>query len=499
MKIQLNKIIKYSLVLAMSAVGFTACNDRFEALNTDPNQSSSTSTSFLLSNAQKTMMDFTWDEWFNGRRGNQLAQYWASNQYSQESRYAFRPGITNSYWAIFYARPLLDLQEVIRLNETAPNDYIGFGSTANQIAIAKTLQVWLYQNMTDTWGPIPFSNALQGSDAPNPKYDSQEEIYMGMLSMLNESINNFDVADMSVKGDLIYDGDINKWKKFANSLKMRVALRMADRKPNEAATAVSEAISSGVMTSNDDNALFRYLVGAPNNNPISEDYKTRNDFAASNTMVDELNRLNDPRVGFYYAPTVSGGTYVGEEYGLTEADAAATLDDDISQRSARVLAENAAGIYLDYAQVEFMLAEAAERGISGAGSAADHYNEGIRASMMYWNDGSVSSTDIDNYINSADVDYATLIGTESWREVIGRQKWIALYMQGIQGWTEYRRLDFGILQAPAGGSLGTSATVPNRLTYPTDEFLLNEDEYTNGVSLLGGPDDQNTKLWWDVN
>ncbi len=501
MKIQLNKYIKYGLFSACMAIGLTACEKHFQELNTDPNQPSQTSTSFLLSNAQKFMMDFTWDEWFNGRRGNQLAQYWSSNQYSNESRYAFRVPVTNNYWGYFYARPLQDLQEIIRLNETAPEDYIGFGKTENQIAIAKTLQAWLFQNITDTWGPVPYSQALKGAEIPFPKYDSQRDIYFGLLTKLDEAINAFDVNDGTVRGDLIYDGDITKWKKFANSLKMRVALRMYDVEPTAAAAAVSEAIASGVFTSNADNALFQYQNGAPNNNPLAEDYKTRNDFAASNIMVDELNRLNDPRVGFYYAPTANGGgsTYVGEVYGLTEADAALTLDGDVSQRNPQVLAETAPGIYLDYAQVEFMLAEAAERGAGGTGSAETHYNNGIIASMQFWDaNNSLSATDINNYIAQAEVDYTTLMTTESWKQVIGRQKWIALYMQGVQGWAEYRRLDFGILQPPAGGTLdGTS--IPSRMKYPTDEITLNGTQYALGVSLLGGADDLDTKLWWDIN
>lgn len=495
-----NKLKKPFLLLAVASLSLTACQEYFEELNVDPNEPSSTATSFLLTNAQKSMMDYTWDEWFNGRRGNQLAQYWASNQYSNESRYAFRPGITNTYWGFFYSRSLQDLQEIIRLNTVAPDDYVGFGKNDNQIAIAMTLQAWLYQNMTDTWGPIPYSQALKGAEFSFPGYDSQEEIYMGLLSTLTDAVNKFDETDNSVKGDVIYSGDISKWKRFANSLKLRVALRMADVKPAEAQAAAAEAIASGVMQSNADNALFSYMAGAPNNNPISEDYKTRNDFAASSTMVDELNRLGDPRVGFYYAPTVNGGQYVGEVYGLTEADAATTLDDDVSQRNTRVLAESAPGIYLDYAQVEFMLAEAAERGIAGAGMAADHYNKGIEASMMFWDvNGTLTSTDIANYIAQASVDYMTLMNSgETWKQIIGRQKWIALYMQGIQGWTEWRRLDFGILQAPAGGTLqGTG--IPNRLEYPTDEILLNEEQYQAGVSLLSGPDNMDTKLWWDVN
>lgn len=500
MKIRsLNKFIKGGVLGLCMVACFSSCDKQFEKLNTDPNEPSGTSTAFLLTNAQKSMMDYTWDEWFNGRRGNQLAQYWASNQYSNESRYQLRTAITNNYWAYFYSRSLQDLQEIIRLNETAPGDYAGFGSNANQIAVAKVLKAWVYQNMTDCWGPIPFNEALQGAEFPFPKYDSQKDVYTGLLTMLDQAINAFDVSDATLKGDVVYNGDISKWKKFANSLKMRVALRMADVEPTLASTAISEAITSGVFTSNADNALFPYIAGAPNNNPISEDYKTRNDFAASSTMVDELNRLSDPRVGFYYAPTVNGGTYVGEVYGLSEANAALTPNDDVSQRNAQVLAETAPGIYLDYAQVEFMLAEAAERGISGTSSAAQHYTNGITASMQYWDANStLSASDIANYIAQPTVDYTTLKGTETWKQIIGRQKWIALYMQGIQGWAEYRRLDFGILIMPTDGTLDGNG-IPTRMKYPLDEQTLNGTQYSAGLTLLGGVDGQDTKLWWDVN
>ncbi|MCH2023891.1 MAG: SusD/RagB family nutrient-binding outer membrane lipoprotein [Saprospiraceae bacterium] len=497
----LNNYIKFGFFCFFVTATFSSCDKRFEDLNTNPNEPSSTFTSFLLSNAQKSMMDYTWDEWFNGRRGNQLAQYWSSNQYSNESRYSLRPTITNSYWSLFYANSLQDLQEIIRLNTDSPDDYVGFGKTANQIGIAKVLQTWLYQNMTDCWGPIPYSQALQGADYPNPKFDSQKDVYLGMISALNDAINNFDETDNSVQGDLIYGGDISMWKKFANSLKLRVALRMIETSESAAATtAATEAIASGVFTSNADNAVFSYLGGTPNNNPINEDYQTRNDFAASNIMVDVLDSLNDPRVGFYYAPAANSGNYVGEVYGLNEANAALTLNGDVSQRGSQVLSATAPGVYLDYAQVEFMLAECAERGISGAGSAGTHYSNGITASMNFWDENAtLTTTDISNYIAQANVDYTTLInGGETWKQVIGKQKWIALYMQGIQGWTEYRRLDFGILQLPADGTLMGSG-IPTRMIYPEDEQTLNATEYTNALSTLGGADDQDTKLWWDVN
>lgn len=494
-----NKNIFAALGLSL-AIGFSSCDKRFEEVNTDPNNSTNTATSYLLTNAQKNMMDLTWDEWFNGRRGNQLAQYWASNQYSNESRYQFRTEITNTYWRDFYAIPLADLQEIIKLNSgDKKDDYIGYGKNENQIAIAKVLQTWLFQNMTDCWGPIPYSQALKGAEYPTPAYDSQEDVYMGMLTTLNEAIALIDETDTGVKGDVIYDGDMSKWRKFANSLKMRVAMRMADtNRSAEARTAFEEAAGRG-FTSNDDNALFVYLASFPNINPQALDYVTRNDFAASNVMVDELTRLDDPRIGIYYEPAANTGTFVGEVYGLTEADAAVTPNGDISQRGTAVLANDAPGIFLDYAQVEFMLAEAAARGWSVNGTAGSHYAAGIQASMEFWNDGSIDATAITDYIASPEVDYATLIAAgETWEQVIGRQKWIALYMQGVQGWAEWRRLDFGILQLPAGGILDGSG-ISMRMKYPLDEQTLNNESYNAGLGLLGGQDNQDTKLWWDVD
>ncbi len=495
--------LKKSLLIAAGlslSISFNSCNKRFEEVNKDPNTSTNTSTSYLLTNAQKTMMDLTWDEWFNGRWGNQLAQYWSSNQYSNESRYEFRIEITNSYWRDFYAVSLSDLQEIIRLNEGADKaDYVGYGKNENQIAVAKILQAWLFQNMTDCWGPIPFSQALKGSEFPAPAYDTQEEVYVGLLAMLNEAIALIDETDNTVQGDVIYEGDMTKWKKFANALKMRVALRMSDTNRATEAQAAFEEAASGAFTSNADNAIFQYLGALPNINPLAEDFITRNDFAASNIMVDILDNLSDPRIGIFYEPANNSGNFVGEVYGLTEADAALTPNDDVSQRGTAVLANDAPGIYLDYAQVEFMLAEAAARGWSVSGSAESHYNAGITASMDYWNDGSYDATDISNYIAAPEVDYNTLIGNgETWKQVIGRQKWIALYNQGIQGWAEWRRLDFGILQIPAGGVLDGNG-IPTRLKYPLDEQTLNANSYSVGVSKLGGADNQDTKLWWDVN
>lgn len=486
-------------IIAVILLGFMSCETNFEEINSNPNGPVEVPTSYLLTAAQKSMMDNTWDEWFNGRRGNQLAQYWSSNQYSSESRYQFRQSISNGYWRNFYAGSLNDLQRIIDLNTEDATGYEASGSSGNQIAVAKILQSWLYQNITDCWGSIPYTEALKGADARSPIYDTQEDVYRALLVTLKDVNDNLiDDTGAGVVGDAIYGGDMGKWKKFANSLRLRVAMRMADKDAATAETHIKEAIAGGVFASNDDNAVFPYLASVPNNNPLNEDRKTRSDFAASDIMVDELLALNDPRIDFFYEPAVNGGAYVGEVYGLTEANATATTDDDVSQPSSEVLAADAPGIFMDYAQVRFIQSEAAARGMTITGSAADHYRAGVEASMDFWNDGTYTAADVTAYLAQADVDYATLIGAgDTWKQVIGKQKWIALYMQGIQGWTEWRRLDFGILKVPADGVLAGTG-IPTRMEYPLDEQTLNKTNYGAAVSAQGA-DQLDTKLWWDAN
>ncbi|MEN9348873.1 MAG: hypothetical protein RLZZ77_2384 [Bacteroidota bacterium] len=499
-----NKKTIWALV-ALTVVGsLSSCTKNFDSINTDPNNPTEVPTSYLLTGAQKGLMDNTWDAFWGAQVGNQLAQYWASNQYASESRYQFRTGVTNGYWGLLYAGGsndagyqvggLKELQDIIDLCEATPDKYAQYGDPNNQIAVATTLKCWAMQMITDTWGDVPYSEALGGVANTQPKYDSQREIYLGLMSDINQAISLINESESGPQGDIIYSGDMSAWRRFANSLKMRIAMRMADREPAMAATAIQEAVTDGVMQSNADNALFHYLGAEPNFSLYYFNYAMdgRNDYAASNVMVDVLAALNDPRMSEYYAPAASSGEFVGEIYGQTDADAASTPDEDVSQRSEKVLSADLPGIYMDYAETCFILAEAVKRGMIG-GDAAEYYNNGISASFEYWGAGDASS-----YISQPTVDYATLEANgDSYKQIIGKQKWIALYMQGLQGWAEYRRLDFGILQLPAGGSLD-GAGIPFRMRYPIDEQTLNGGSYSNAVSNQG-PDTHDTRLWWDVN
>jgi hypothetical protein len=493
----MNKNI-WILMGLIGAIAFSGCRKDFEEINTNPNEPTSVSTGFLLTAAQKRIMDEYYDSFWGSRRAMQLSQFWSSNQYSNESRYQFRTETTNGAWRDFYAGPLQDLQTIIDLNEGSPEDVVGYGANANQIAVASLLQAWIFQHLTDAFGAIPMSEALQKGPNPNtPAYDSQEQVYGQLITMIDDALASIDESGSGPQGDAIYGGDMMMWRKFGNSLKLRVGMRMADVNPSGAQAAVESAIAGGVdgiIAGNDDNALFAYLGGAPNNNPINEDYKTRNDFAASNVMVDYLTGLNDPRLGVYYSPRDEDGTFVGEVYGLSEENAALTPNTAVSQRGAAVLAADMPGIFIDAASTHFILAEAAERGWASILSAEEHYNAGITLSMNFW--GISDDAAIADYLAQADVAYSTAAG--AWNEKIGAQKWIALYMQGYEAWAEYRRLDFGILQACQDGALQGDGSVPARFEYPLDEQTLNNEAWAAGVDANGG-DELTTKLWWDVN
>ena len=494
---------KYIWMICLTVVlVLSGCKKDFEDINSDPNSPNSSRNAYLLTGAQKGLMDNMTDTWWGGHMGNQLAQFWSSNQYSNESRYQFRTGVINTAWRLFYAGGsndagyavggLKELQTIIDNCTTSPDKYKIDGAVNNQIAVANILQVWIMQMNTDTWGDVPYSQAFKSDADPTPAYDKQRDIYIGMLAQLDNALATMTTTGGPV-GDQIYGGNMSKWRKFANSLKLKVAMRMADREPALAATKVNEAVNDGVFTSNADNALFNYVGGASGGNLCWYNYDIdgRNDFASSNIMVDYLASTGDSRMYVYFAEVVNApGTFVGEVYGLSEANAATTEDDDVSQRGEAILSETLPGVYMQYAEVAFFLAEAVERGFVG-GSAASYYDAGVAASFDYW--GATPSASF-----LAAIDYNTLLGSgKTWKQVIGAQKWCALYNQGMEAWTEWRRLDFGILQAPADGPLSGSG-VPKRISYPVEEQTLNGVNYSAAVSSMGA-DNLDTKVWWDAN
>ncbi|MCD4732187.1 MAG: SusD/RagB family nutrient-binding outer membrane lipoprotein, partial [Bacteroidales bacterium] len=477
-KISNKKIIGLGFVLLFLVFG---CTKNFEELNVNPNEPVEVPTSYLLTDGQKGLMSFLWDEWWNGRFGMLYSQYWSQASYTDESRYKPREGVNNNYWIFFYAgrdvNPpdgelngggMMSLQRIIDLNEdpeTAAKSS-QYGSNNNQIAVARILKAWMFQILTDTWGYIPYSEALNIANYDYPAYDSQEGIYYALLDELTAAVDQMDDG-AGPSGDMIYGGNMENWKKFANSLKLRIAIRMSNIKEGDATTAINEAMASGVFESNADNAQLIFETGKPNNNPLNENQKTRSDFAVSKTFIDFLVTRNDPRIDFYAnTPNYNlDSVHVGFPYGMTNTDATPILVETVSMPGNCVYAPQAPAFYMNYAEVCFILAEAAERGIySGGGDAKTWYEAGISASMNMWNDILAATPTGWKRIDGNDdiVPYVTDIlpdpigdissyladplvawdGGVDQSKLIAEQKYIALYPQGLQAWFEWRRTGY---------------------------------------------------------
>ena len=519
-KIKTIKHIPLLSVLGLLLV-LGACTKDFKSLNTNPNAPSFVPTAYLLSCAEKGLADFSWDRWWNGGDGMILAQYYAENTYTTESQQFYRANITKEYWQSFYGSGLTDpgspnvtvagmknLQTIIDECNTSPALYSPSGNVNNQKAVAFILEAWTFQLLTDVWGDIPFSQALKDVKVSQPKYDKQKDIYDGLFRMLDSASNLIDVTKTDLQGDLIYNGNMNQWQKFANSLRLRVAIRIADQNSALAGTQINKAMNAtgGLFTGNSDNAIFTFISSAPNYNPLYYDrfVSGRQDFCASNTIVDVMNNLQDGRIGAYF-DSVPGSGYVGRPFGQNPGNAGTMQISSVSQPSGAAtngaptaiaayptLSPTAPAVLMDYAEVQFILAEAAARGLIG-GSAQSYYDAGIDGSFIWWTGSPASG----GYHAQPNVNYTTLTGGgTTWRQAIGKQKWLALYMQGMEGWIEWRRLDFGILQAPVDGYLvGNSLAV--RMIYPYDEQQLDGVAYQQAIASQG-PDLQSTKVWWDV-
>ncbi|MBT1704526.1 SusD/RagB family nutrient-binding outer membrane lipoprotein [Chryseosolibacter indicus] len=480
--------IKHILQISVISCAFMfACED-FEETNTNPNQPEDVPRGYLFTYAVETIMDQVYGGFDNSRVGMTLAQYWSQNQYTEESRYQYRPATNNTTWNTIYTG-IYNLQEIIRLNEE--DELTG---SDNEIAIATIMQVWTYQFLTDLYGDIPYENALLAKqDTLAPAYSRQQDIYPDLLRRLRAARDMIDVAAPGfASGDIIYDGDMELWRKFANSLMLRVAIRMVDRMEQESLAAITEAYTSGVFEDYTETAQINYLASQPATNPLYVDVivGNRNDFSSSNTLIDVLLARNDPRINAYFAPAKNSGQFIGRPYGQNAAAANALVPDAVSQLSAKILSPDLPGLIMDAAEVKFILAEAVQRGAALGKTAADFYGEGIRESMEYWE--VATPAQIDNYILANPYDAG------NWKQSLGVQKWIALYMQGFQGWAEYRRLDFtGILKMPVSGPLVSINQVPVRRTYPPDEQTLNRQNYITAIEKQG-PDELTTKVWWDL-
>lgn len=470
---------KYLIIFIGIVVYFSSCTID-EELNFDQKSPTTVPGSGLFSNASRNMFDLMNSCSVNNNVFRLYAQYWAQTTYPDESQYnQVTRNISGRIWDTMYRDVLQDLKGAKdALIAEEANDL------NNKLAVIEFMEVYTYSILVDTFGDIPFSEALD-SDNPSPVYDDAATIYNTLFEKLDNAISNMSSGNgFEISQDPIFSGDMTKWKKAANSLKLRMAMRLADVNSSLSKQKAEEAFASGVITSNDDNFGLNYLSAAPNTNPVwvSLVQSGRSDFVASNTIIDVMNPVNDPRLGAYFS--MLDGAYVGGIYGSANSPTSA------SELSDYMKTPDLKGNVLTASEVSFLLAEASVRNYSVGGTVENYYSKGISDSIFEWNG---TQNDVDTYLAQPEVDYATAAG--DWKQKIATQKWIAVFNNGFEGWTVYRLLDQPSLYAPEGMS---TDDIPTRFIYPVSEATLNGANNSAGALAIGG-DTKTTKLFWDVN
>jgi hypothetical protein len=477
----MKRIISF-IVIALVA---SSCQKNLEELNVDIKRPSAGSvpSGTVFATAETNLFEQMVTTNVNRNVFRLFAQQWTETTYTDESNYDITTRkIPDAVWSRLYIGILNNLKETQAL--VTAETPIGASETAakaNKLLVIELLNIYSYQVLVDTFGDIPYTQALDPNNV-NPKYDDAKTVYADLVKRINAATSAINTAEGSFgAADLIYGGDMTKWKKFANGLKLKIGLTLADVDAATSKTLIEDA-SKGVFTSNDDNAKLVYSGSVPNTNPVWLDLvqSGRHDYVPANTVVDLTNTLSDPRRATFF--TMLGGKYIGGAY------AAGGNFTNFSQIGNIFNSPTTEGVIMDYAEIAFGLAEGAARGYSVGGTAEDFYNKAVTASIKYWGG---SDADAATYLKNPLVAYSTAQGT--YKQKIGTQKYIALYNRGFEAWTEWRRLDAPTFNLPVNK---TYAEIPVRFTFPVGEQTLNFANWTAASTAIGG-DKLTTKLFWD--
>jgi hypothetical protein len=473
----------YISFIAGLLITATSCKKQLAEINKNPNATENPQPDYLLTASEKITSDIYWGADNNFNATLLIIQHWAKIQYTEPDRYIFSNSSFTSLWNTLYAQSITNLNTIIKTPDEKAN--------INYKSVALILRSWAFQLLTDAYGNIPYKQAGDIKNYLTPVYDNQKDVYYGLLDDLKTAGASLVTSGNAIAGDVIYNGNIARWKKFANALRFRIALRIADRDPDKAKQVINEVLNDagGLISSNAETAQFVYST-SPMQNPVSAWFDTRDDYRIAKTIVDKLYALNDPRLPVYAnKPTdVSVTNYVGVPSGLTTSDANSLGFAKTSRPGTYFYTAQAPAVIISYAEVLFDRAEAAARGFTAEDPNA-LYNAAITASLNQYNIS--DNTTISNYLNQTSVKY----DATNFKKSIGEQKWIALFGQGLEAFAEWRRLDYPQLTAGVAGVL--DGKIPVRFIYPGTEQSLNGDNYKAAVSDQG-TDDLLTKLWFDV-
>lgn len=509
-------IKKIAIALATSAVMLTSCDmGDFDDLNVSPNKPGEAYTSMLYTFSARyvrifTMNTYSYDPWMQLRTGY-LAE-------AKNNQYGGFTTTTTFGTSTYYSYVIKNLNTIIEMNEDEDQKsevaVLSFGDNANQIAVAKTLRAFFYMSLTDILGPLPYSEAYKGeSDGIwSPKFDSQEDIYAALDADLQDAYSKFDTSGSLSEAEIIYNGDISKWKKFNATLRMMMAIKMADVDPTNGKTRFAKAYADGGMTDVEDG--FHYTFDS-NSSAYSwmyyignTSYSGRsNSFAPNKVIVDALKEYQDPRMFSYFTLDGYMGTvdadatdfdaYKGIAFGMpTNDEVTAQAAGCCSVASSYCEPQATYGV-ITTARALLVEAEAAELGWINA-DPKELYEAGIRASFEFQATYHTAVSGVDAYIASDKValssDKATAL------KQIVMQRFLAGFMtDGVEAWSDWRRYDLPRLPIYEGQTDSGAEVYPYRLCYSDTDKQYNVENSTEAINTyLNGSDDMWQRVWWDV-
>jgi hypothetical protein len=505
-----SKIISILALITLST-SFVGCK-KFLDVNKNPNIADNPAINLVLPSAQVNIGSAMGTQF--QINGSFWVQHWTqsplANQYKSYDQYQVSSDNYNRPWNSLYSGALTDLKYVYTKAK---------GENKKQyMAISRLLSAFTFQVLTDAFGDIPFSEALKGSIADgaivSPKYDKQESVYDGILAMITEAEGLIDAADGAHPGtdDLIYGGDMAKWAEFANTLKMKVYMRLSTVNPTKAAAGIA-ALGPDFLSST---AKISYSTTGGSENPLYSEMvglsRTTNIFA-SKTCVDVMNSYGDPRTGVFYTPLASGaivGLLQGDFANSTSAAGKSIGGAGVGANPNDETSATAPFVFMSKAESEFLQAEAIARGWM-AGDDKAHFEAAIRAGITDYAAGiqhqideenidltyyGNPAADINDYVDSMIALEPALVYPSSEAnkiEAIITQKWVAMSgNQGFEAWSEWRRTGYPVLAESVASLIG-AGKFPQRFIYPTDELNLNKNCPGNIQGAIS------KKVWWDVN
>ncbi len=518
----------YLMLILVFAVSFSSCTKELETANINPNNPESVSPEYLLNTSIFNTINL-----FGGKMSRELFSHYsnyASVGGGQFQRYSIYPSGNSSYWQSAYVSCLQPLNQIKLLYKDDP-------AFQNRVLIAEIFEAYVFSNLVAIWGSVPKSFALTGEVYID--YDKEEDIYHDLMETLKSASANLDLKGDTYVGtaDAVYGGDLAKWKKFANTLRLRLAVQIGNADPITAQKVATEVMAdegntimnlnetakaSWGISSTDWSYLYDYNIVGSSANASSL-------MVISESLVQHMLPYGDPRLAVYAKPAANGpykGQYWGEPK-ATQLPSGVNISDnphsplgktDYSMFGDFFTKPDAEYVLVSLEEANFLKAEIALKGWGGSKSAEQYYNDGISASLRKHN---ISNTDIEDYLNTPGIKWETVVDTtgrqsefadfigitssailekDPYKQIV-MQSWIAGFFNPMDAWTLIRRsqvLEFPPHFNPDGGEGGSVgyAYIPQRMIYPAVEYQVNSAALNKALSWLNGPDELKTKLWF---